>query len=405
MQLSARGAQKTRNESRKLQMYSKQWLPGDTLRTFYPIFWSEGKPELAVGAIWGHNVSDIKGLGLGTAFIPSTNEFDANANPIGLPDITYQFSLIASAFVKGQKATEEEALNKKNWPTEAAHREALLTLETKYDTKNNMKAVKPIIGRVQYYISTEVISIKYANGVPDKNTIAVTSCPLSNQTIDRIYALMDDPKYAPQEGEDWFEVEWKYPTNPDKGKSAKDATPAGLTSEYRLSVQFPDAYATLLGMSSTVARDSESIQRRATRAVDPAKVRSALMNYSYMNSEYLDCADEETSEQLIKHADLIHDLDLTKVLTNSELIDKITHAVETMNAMAPALIDVPTATIPEVATESTPDVAVPVTEAPINPLPDLSGVTGAPTVQQLMNNDLNAGMLEDSVEEVDLGSI
>ena len=54
MQLTARGAQKTRNESRKLSMYSKQWAPGDTLRVFYPIFWVDGKPEINVGALYGH---------------------------------------------------------------------------------------------------------------------------------------------------------------------------------------------------------------------------------------------------------------------------------------------------------------------------------------------------------------
>ena len=101
MRLSARGAQKTRNESKKLSMYSKQWAPGDTLRVLYPVYWENGRPELAVGAVWGHSVSDIKGLGLKTAFIPSTNSFNEDGEPIGPADITYQFSMIAGAFVQG----------------------------------------------------------------------------------------------------------------------------------------------------------------------------------------------------------------------------------------------------------------------------------------------------------------
>ena len=164
MQLSARGAQRTKDESKKLQMYSKQWLPGDTLRVFYPIYWENGKPEIAVGAVWGHNVSDIKKLGLKTAFIPSTTEFDENAMPIGQPDIPYQFSQIARVFVNGMKAAEEEAVAKKNWPTEAARKDALKSIEEKYDAKNNTKAVKPIIGKAMYYITTEVVSIKVEIG-------------------------------------------------------------------------------------------------------------------------------------------------------------------------------------------------------------------------------------------------
>ena len=60
---------------------------------------------MAVGAVWGHQVSDIKGLGLKTSFIPSTTEFDADGQPIGQPDITYQFSMIAKVFIDGRKAS------------------------------------------------------------------------------------------------------------------------------------------------------------------------------------------------------------------------------------------------------------------------------------------------------------
>ena len=165
MRITAKGAQKTRDESRKLPMYSKQWLPGDTLRVFYPIDWEDGHPEIVAGAVWGHSVSDIKGLGLKTAFIPSLTDFDENAQPIGKPDITYQFSQIARVFVDGQKAIEEAEIMQKNWPTESARKEALKAHEEKFDAKNNMKAVKPIIGKVQYYISTEVCCIKYVNNM------------------------------------------------------------------------------------------------------------------------------------------------------------------------------------------------------------------------------------------------
>ena len=213
MRISARGCQKTRNDSKKLGMYSKQWSPGDTLRVFYPIYWEDGQPEIAVGALWGHNVSDIKGLGLKTAFIPSLTEF-RDGVPVGKPDLTYQFSLIAPVFVAGAKLQEEANILSKKFPTEAARKEALKTIEEKYDSKNNMSAVKPIIGRAQYYISTEVVSFKFNNGIYDKESIALSSAPLSGQTIDRLYAILNDPKYRPAEGEERLEVEWKYPVTP-----------------------------------------------------------------------------------------------------------------------------------------------------------------------------------------------
>lgn len=429
MQLvSARGAQKRRDESKKLSMYSKQWSPGDTLRVFYPIFFQDGRPEIAVGAVWGHNVSDIKGLGLKTAFIPSTTDFDENALPIGQPDITYQFSQIARVFVNGQKAVEEAAVLNKNWPSESARKEALKTIEEKFDAKNNMKAIRPIIGKAQYYISTEVVSIKIVNGVPNTETIAVTSEPLSNQKIAKLYALMDDPKYAPQEGDEFFEVEWKYTASAEKAESARGATAVGLTPEYRLQTQFADAYKHVSGFFNQVARDPVSIQRRATRAIDPARVRQALTQYSFLNSGYLDAAVEEDVAVLTKHADLIKELEVVKTMANEELIAKINEAIAAMAVSRPTVApEIPTPVmstvtqeVPTMASETStpvampvatpaPEVSAPVAADPVAStpqIPNLGTVTGAPNIQQLLNNPNNAGLAgEDSLEDVDFSTM
>lgn len=408
MQLAARGAQKTRNESKKLQMYSKQWLPGDQLRVFYPIFWQDGRPEIAVGAIWGHNVSDIKELGLKTAFIPSTTDFDENAMPVGQPDITYQFSQIARVFVNGMHKLEEEAVQKKSWPTEAARKEALKAVEDKYDTKNNRNAVRPIIGKAQFYISTEVLSIKLVNGSPQMDSIALTSAPLSNQTINKLYDIMEDPKYAPEPNAEFLEVEWKYPAGSDKGESGRSASPAGITAEFRLGAQFPEAYSSVIGQSAMVARDSESIVRRATRSIDPNKVKQALTRYSFMKSEYLDVAVEEDEETLLKHADLIKDLDLVRALTpNTALVEKIEAAIREMEAATPVATpqtDVPnplnnlsTPEIPSVAPE-TPPVTTPEVS-----VPDLTINPEAPNLSMLLNNANNAGA-GDISDEVDFSA-
>ena len=417
MELSARGAQKTRNESVKLPMFSKQWLPGDTLRVFYPIFWVDGKPEIAVGAIWGHSVSDIKGLGLKTAFIPSTTQFDSNAQPIGVPDITYQFSQIAKLFVDGQKALEEAEIMKKNWPTEAMRKEALKTLEEKYDTKNNMKAVKPLIGKAQYYISTEVVSVKTTpTGIVD-DSIIVSSAPLSNQTINRLYALLDDPKYAPTEGETFFEVEWKYPTDPDKAKAARGATPNGLTAEYRLQVTNPESYVKVSSFFAQVSKNAESITRRATRTVDPARVQQALTQYSFMNANYIDEIPEEDEEVLLKHVQLVNELAITRGLSNAELITKINDALSKAQALRPNLApelptpdiavanNIPenTASALETATSEVESSASAVLETPVVPdvtVPDIN--PSAPDLQSLLNNPSNAGDNAGLLEDINL---
>lgn len=384
MQLAARGAQRTRDESKKLSMYSKQWLPGDQLRVFYPIFWDDnGEPQIAVGAVWGHSVSDIKGLGLKTAFIPSTTEFDENAQPIGIPDVTYQFSQIAKVFVNGQKAIEEKQVMNKNWPSESLRKEALKTIEDKYDSKNNMKAVKPIVGRAQYYISTEVVSVKIANGAPVEESIALSSAPLSNTVIDALYMIMSDEKYAPQPGDTFLEVEWKYPVNAEKSQSAKDAKPAGLTAEYRFATQYADMYAKLESIFGQVAKDSETITRRATKSVDPNRVRQALTQYAFLNSEYLDVAVEEDEETLLKHVDLVKELDLTRAISNEGLVQKITTAIAEMQAAHP--IVAPEIPNPMQATASLLGNTAEAVEQAQSEIPDMSTVPGAPTVDSLIN--------------------
>lgn len=431
MQLSARGAQRTKDESKKLQMYSKQWLPGDTLRVFYPIYWEDGKPEIAVGAVWGHNVSDIKKLGLKTAFIPSTTQFDENAMPIGQPDITYQFSQIARVFVNGMKAAEEQVVAKKNWPTEAARKDALKSIEEKYDAKNNSKAVRPIIGKAMYYITTEVVSIKIVNGQPVQDSIAVSSAPLSSSVITKLYSILDDPKYAPEQGDTFVEIEWKYPAGTDKSECGRTASLNGLTGEYRLQTQFPDAYAAVASRFPTVATNCETIVRRATRAVDPAKVRQALTQYTFIESEYLDNVSDEDEETLLKHVDLIKELDATRALSNQDLITKINNALAEMEAQR---VDAPVpnissdslaSAVQQASTQAAPDLGVPkVPDLGAPTVPDLSAPTmpgqaptatapvmpdvqipqptaSTPDINSLLNNAHNAGADDASIGEVD----
>lgn len=416
--MSARAAQKTKNESRKLSMYSKQWLPGDTLRVFYPIFWADGRPELAVGAVWGHQVSDIKGLGLKTSFIPSTTGFDKDGQPIGQPDITYQFSLIARVFVDGQKAIEEAAIQKKNFPMEQLRKDALKEIEYKYDTKNNLQAVQPIIRRATYAISTEVVSVKIANGSPDPQTVAHTSCPLSNDLIDKLYALMDNERFRPNPEDKFFEVEWCYVVDPNKSVSGRKSAPAGLTAEYRMATQFPEAYKVVQGLMGGVSQDSETIVRRATRSVDPNKVRAAVTQYAFMHSEALDAATDEDVEILVRNAALMKDLTVMQALTNKEIVQKIDEALAEAEKMAipasqPELPNVDTTALGQTAAPAEPAPAPAPAPAPegtagmtvdddvLQQMAAAGAAAGAPSLQDLMNSQYNVGQQEDVLMGMD----
>lgn len=421
--MSARRAQKTKNESRKLSGYSKQWLPGDTLHTFYPIFWDDGVPQLAVGAVWGFPVSNVKELGLKTIFIPSSNEFNEDGQPIGQPDITYQFSLIAKIFVEGKRALEEQAINVKKFPTEAARKEALKDLEYRYDTKNNMNAEQPIIRRANYVISTEVVSVKMANNQPDPQTIAHTSAPLSNDLINTLYQIMETPRFAPQEGDKFLEVEWSYVSDPNKSVSGRKSKPVGLTPDFRIQAQFPDVWQKIESMMTNVSMDAQTIVRRSTKSVDLSKVKAAIAQYCYLHSEYLDAADEQGTEILVRNAQLLKDLEVIGILSNTALADKLNaELAEAAKASIPASNpQLPNMEIPKTeapmqetpgasyeqttqdmqATQSTaapadagisPDILAAMNSAPAN---------GAPSLQSLMNGQYNMGGAADALDGID----
>lgn len=427
--LSARGAQKTREDSKKLQMYSKQWLPGDTLRLYIPVFYHDGIWDIAVGAIWGHKVNDFEGIGLKTTFIPSLTEFDENGDPVGPPDITYQFSKIARVFIDGQRAREEEKLQNKKWPTEAARKDALQKLDYQYDTKNNIKAIKPAISAANYYISTEVLCLKMVNDVPVNDSLAVASFPLSSQRIDQLYAILQDTKYMPDEGDEFLEVEWKYPVNPDKASSARAANPSGLTHEYRLINKHPETYKIVSGMFNMVSHDADSIVRRATKKIDEARIRGALTQYCIMNSEDIDACNADNEEVLLRNASLIHELRLDQAIANEELIAKLNEelakrtaeeastvanlgesaiaGVQQQPALGTQQPDLGAAT-QNIGVQEQPDLGAAVQQNPTaqnNIAEQVQGVTGAPSMQSLLNNPNLADMGEGEMGDINLDMI
>ena len=302
-----------------------------------------------------------------------------------------------SSLVKGMKAEDEANVMRKPFPSETAKQEALRKIEHKYDAKNNMKAVKAAVGRATLHIFTECVAYKYQNDAPVQDSIAVYSFPLASQRIDQLYTLLRDPKYCPQEGEKFWEVEWKYPTNPDRGQSAKAANPVGLTIEYRTATQNPDKWNIVLEKCLGLASDGDAIVNRTTKYVDQGRIKSALTQYAIMNSQYLDSVMEEDKEVLVKNAQVVKELSVLNSLSDANLIAKLKEQISAIPA---------TTTIPE----AVPDMTVP----ELNPTPAATPelIPGAPTVadltqpaspmQQLLNNPNLSNMSEMEMEDVNL---
>lgn len=421
---------KVKDATKKLRNYSKQWNPGDQLHVFYPVVFEGGQWELVAGGVWGHKVNNFSELNLKTSFIPSLTQFDENGDPIGRPDVTYQFSNIAPCFVEGQFEAKKKALLAKAFPSDSARFEALQQLNHQYDAKNNPKAIKPIVSRAQFIISTEVVSIKYNNGQPVLDTAAVSSYPLSDTKLDQLYKLLNDPRFCPEEGAAFWEVEFTYPTDTDKGESGRKAAPTGLTMEYRIPHQFPNVYASLeRGQLKTIATSADLIVQRSTRAVSEDKIRGAISNYCMMHCEDLDTVPDESTEQLVRNAAVIHELGFLRNLANMELVEKIKEGYAS-NAVQQA------ATMPELsapaadlgAMSSVTPAPAPVQDltpasAPIQdttptlaPAQDLTPVQPinpeAPTINQFVspqsmvaNAGFATGMSEADLEQIDLGEM
>lgn len=320
MRMTARGAMQTRADSKKLGGFGQMWQPGDQGIVFYPTLVDEetGKLDLLVGCIWGHQ-ADPKALGLKTIFIPSLTDMDESGVPIGTPDITYQFSKIAKAFIDGEKQSKVDKAMSKNWPSEAARKAALDEIENEYDTKNNMKAKKAVVGKAMLLITTEVLYVPVENDVPQPDKARVVTQSLSDDRIRKLINLLDDKKYAPLEGENYLEVQYNFPAT-DKTQAGK-ADPVGQVPEYRLKVKYPDQWKAIESQLELLPKNSETIARRnfSYRKFDEKQIKNALTTYSIMQSEYLESLHEDDVEKLIKNAQIMDALSIPGALGECSL--------------------------------------------------------------------------------------
>lgn len=421
MQLGARGAQRDRQATRKLRNYSKQWNPGDTMRCFIPLIWyDDGRPDFLIGQVWGHPVNDVKELGLHTTFIPSLTPFDSNGYPIGTPDITYQFSRVAPIFVNGMRAGEMARIAAKPWASDAQRETKLDEVKKKYD-KTNPNRVQPIIGGAKFVIMSEVISIKYVeNQGCVKDSCAMSSWAMSDKQLRQCFALMDNPKFTPQKGAQYFEFEITYPPDPEKSKSGAAAVPAGITPEYALCNKYPMDFQTVESYFLSWSTDSETIRQRATTSISADAIQDAIRNYCMVNSEFLDTLDNEDDiKVLTNNISVVSKVIAPKFLTNAELKATITEAIQKMeqaepipvNAALPAVDDTAVEPAPVTVTPTAPESAAP-TAPEVDPLAggvpqlDLAVNPEAPSLDTLLNSSAHfGGDQQDLLDNIDFGGI
>lgn len=338
MRMTGSGAMQTRADAKKLGGFGQMWEPGATGTVLYPIVKDEttGKFDLLVGGIWGHP-ADPKELGLKKIFIPSLTDMDESGEPIGTPDITYQFSRIAKLFIDGMKQKKIDGVMAKQWPNEASRKSALEAIDKEFDTQSNMKAKKPVVGKATFLITTECIYIPIENEQPQPDKARLVTQSLSDERIRKLIGLANNSKYSPDPDDTYLEVQYAFPAG-DKAQSGR-TDPVGQVREYRLKTTYPDQWKAIESLIPTLPDKSETIARRnfSYRKSTPKEIKNALTTYAIMNSEYLDAlSNEDDIEKLVKNADVMEELSLTSSIMNPELKSKITEALEELHKVIDA---------------------------------------------------------------------
>lgn len=401
----ARDVRRERSSSRKFNGFNKSWKVGDKLSVFFPIEWcpeydnngniievqevdnmghlcfeedgvtpkmtQKGVWDVVTGDIWGHKVNNMKEFNVGGSFIPSLTDvyegrpvrFERDENgyimydkdtgkPLYEPvpgDVTYQFSTIAPLFINGMKQQELSRILNKKFPTEDMRREAIQTIEDKYDTSKSMKAPRAVVGRLMLYASTEVIVVpmdasdKY---MPDK-AAQYTYEFTSDQRFSNILQILDDVKFKPRDlSQKWIEVQMTFNANTDdekgRAEAGRKAAPIGLTPEYTMQKRDPDAFTKISSLLAMLPQDNEMISHRnfSYQKKEERKIARAIEQYVALNSEYLDSIQKEDDEtRLLQQAYKLMKFKALDNMANEELKAKIEKSYEEFIERHPELAE------------------------------------------------------------------
>lgn len=365
------GAMSTSKASKGIMGFNKTWTPGDTLRVVYPLVWSDDTEswEIIVGAVWGHEVRDTKALKFKNfaRFIPSICEVNPDGTNASEPDLAYKFSQIAPIFVTAAKERDKQAIYARTNLPESARQEALKEIEDRYDASKNMKAIRPVLARRDFITTAFCYVYKISNGKCDPTKANMVAQPLKGPKANALIDILANSKYLPEHTDgidyDYLEVQYVFPSNPDRGQSSRECTITGLAPEERTAYTDPESWKVLQHKLSELPKNPQDIIKRTTRSVSEVELKQAISNYAIMQLDNLDALTPELNstdiDNLCKQADLLHSLNLDRIITNQAILDALAKANEENAASEPA----------------------PVTEAIPNPVPD------APTLEGLLQNE------------------
>lgn len=312
----------------KTMSFGKAWDVGDQGTVFYPFKWwpdesdpASGSFELHSSAFFGHRVSDMKALG--TTFLRSLSRIDENGSVIGNGDLAYQFSRIAGLLVNAEKEKELDELNKADWTVlgQSAYQEARKKIEDAYDTKNNIKAKRPLIGSLTVYRATEVVYVAMDpnKGTPifDDNRKQKTGTyiqEIKDGRLAKLQALANDPTTGilaqnpgliPEPGKLYFlEVLYNYTSANNSKAEAGRAEPQGVAQPVTILGRNPALKSKLDDLLQRIPDTADGIAAH-TYGMSPmpeAELKKRLQSVLFTASASLRFLTPEDKDRLVKNA-------------------------------------------------------------------------------------------------------
>ena len=315
----------------KCRQFGKAWEVGDQGTVFYPFTWwpdethpAGGTFEMHMSAYFGHRVSDMKALG--TTFLRSMSPIDEYGQVIGDGDLAYQFSRIAPLLVTAQKEKELADLNSKDWSVlgNAAYQSARQKIIDDYDTKSNINAKRPLIGRLEVYMLTEVVYVAMDpnSGSPifddqRKQKTGTYIQVLSNNRLDKLVSLANDVNMGikaqnkdlvPEAGKVYFlEVLYNFTSSNNSKSEAGRCDPQGVAPSMTLVTRNPQHKAKLQDWLDRIPDDPNVIATH-TYSMAPmgdAVLKSKLQTIMMERASDFQYMSNEDKDRLVKSAKLI----------------------------------------------------------------------------------------------------
>lgn len=318
-------AERIASAGHKRSLFGKAWDVGDQGTVFYPFRWVEadgvGTFRLHTAAFFGHDVSDAKVMG--TSFLRSNSVIDENFNVIGTGDLAYQFSRIAPLLVAAEKEKALAELSSRDWSIlgDSAYQAARKQIEAEYDTKENLKAKKPLIGKLRIKFITECVYVHMdansgeANFKPEQKT-GLYIQEARDARRNKLNTLANDPNMGilaqnpglvPTEGEIYFlEVMYNFTSAKNNKAEAGRTDPQGIAYAISIKQRYPDCVKQLNSLLEQVPKSSDAIAAHmwGMAPVAEESLKKKLQSVLFNSTPFLPYLGAEEKDRLVASASL-----------------------------------------------------------------------------------------------------